>query len=181
MPKSKVTEIAVKIVDMLTPLTSEERQRVVHAALTLMGEAPLVDTKRSDQSEDSVDAGLHHRARAWMKQNDLTAEDLQHVFHLAGGRAEVIASEIPGKSDKEKTLNAYVLIGVANLLSNGDANFDDKAARDLCGTLGCFNGANHAAYMKNKGNQIAGSKEKGWTLTSPGLKRGAALVKELSK
>ena len=45
---------------------------------------------------------------------------------------------------------------------------------------GFFDGTNHMKYMKG-GNEFTGSKDKGWTLTAPGLKVGASLVTQLSK
>jgi hypothetical protein len=36
-------------------------------------------------------------------------------------------------------------------------------------------------HIKERGNEFTGTKEKGWSLTAPGLKRGAALVKEMTK
>jgi hypothetical protein len=115
-----------------------------------------------------------------MKQNGVTEDNLSHVFHIDGGAAEVIAGEAPGKSDKEKTLNAFVLTGLAEFLQTGDPKFDDKAARALCKKLGCFGEGNHATYMKDRGNLLGGSKEGGWTLTGPGLKAGAELIKGMA-
>ena len=125
--------------------------------------------------------GLPIKAQTWMKQNDISVDELQSVFLLTNGSVEVIASDIPGKGKKEKTYNAYVLTGIARLLATDMPNFDDKTARDLCISFGCMDNTNHANYLKNKGNEFSGNKEKGWMLTTPGLKRGGALVKELNK
>jgi hypothetical protein len=73
------------------------------------------------------------------------------------------------------------MAGIAKLLEAGDSSFDDKAARELCKSAGCFDNTNHSKYLGDKGNEFAGSKDKGWVLTAPGLKRGAALVKKISK
>jgi hypothetical protein len=183
MAKTKLTEIVTKIVNILTPLPPEERRRAIVASLTLLGdEAPNIkDAGSGDQEEDQSAAKLPQRARVWMKQNNIVMEEIEQVFHVADGTVEVIASEIPGKTDKEKTYNAYVLAGIARLLQNGNSNFDDKSARALCKSFGCFNTANHSAYLGNKGNEFTGTKEKGWVLTTPGLKCGAALVKALNK
>ena len=37
MAEIKVTEVVARIVDILTPLSSEERKRVISASLTLLG------------------------------------------------------------------------------------------------------------------------------------------------
>jgi hypothetical protein len=116
-----------------------------------------------------------------MNQNDVSLSDLEQVFHIQNGSVEFIAAHMPGSSDKDKTLNAYVIAGIAKLIESGNPGFDDKTARELCSTLGCLDTTNHAKYLNKKGNEFAGSKEKGWTLTAPGLKRGAALVKEMTK
>jgi hypothetical protein len=35
--------------------------------------------------------------------------------------------------------------------------------------------------MRAIGNNLAGSKDKGWKLTAPGMKKGADLIKEMTK
>jgi hypothetical protein len=183
MAEIKVTEVVARIVDILTPLSSEERKRVISASLTLLGDeaASFRKTGAGASHESGEEAGdFSPRAQVWMRQNSISTDELQQVFHLADGAVEVIASEIPGKNAKEKTYSSYVLTGIARLLATGEPSFDDKSARALCKSSGCFNAANHALYLSDKGNEFTGTKEKGWTLTAPGLKRGAALVKELS-
>jgi hypothetical protein len=179
--KNKTPNIVGKIVDILTPLTSEERQRVISASLMLLGETSVKSASGGKGDGGEEVNGLPDRARAWAKQNNLSLEDLQQSFHISDGKADVIAADIPGKNKKERTYNAYILAGIATLLSSGYPYFDDKTARALCETSGCYDSANHATYLKGKGNEFTGTKDKGWTLTAPGLKRGASLVKELSK
>jgi hypothetical protein len=181
MTKKSVTEIVTTIVDELTPLASEERRRVIQASLTLLGEAPIIandlGSRQQHQGDDISD--LPGRAHTWMKQAGLSPEQIHQVFQLSSDGAEIIRHDIPGRSNREKTRNAYILLGIARLLSSGEAKFDDKAARALCESSGFFDGTNHMKYMKVK--EFTGSKDKGWTLTTPGLRHGATLVAELSK
>lgn len=181
MAELKPAEITMKVVDLLSPLASEDRQRVVRAAMVLLGEgtAPENKSDRAANSGDEEITSLPQKAQIWMKQNAISLEQLQYVFHLDGENAAVIAPDIPGANKKEKTLNAYVLAGVSKLLSMGEPIFDDKSARALCVSSGCFDMSNHAAIMKDKGNAFTGSKESGWTLTAPGLKQAADLVKSI--
>lgn len=188
MTSKKTTEIVAEIVELLTPIDSAERTRVIQASMTLLGEAFSVSQSRSGThgaDAHEVDEGgqstLPIRARTWMKQNEVSLEELQQVFHLADGSADVIAGELPGKSKKEKTYTAYILTGLSKLISTGTPAFEDKAARDLCESSGCYDPANHAVHIKERGNEFTGTKEKGWTLTAPGLKRAAVLVKEMTK
>jgi hypothetical protein len=188
MANKKTTEIVSEIVNLLTPIDSAERARVIQASMTLLGEPLSMAPSRADApgtSANEVDEGgpstLPPRARAWAKQNGVSLEELQQVFHLEDGTADVIAGDLPGKNKKEKTYTAYVLAGLAKLLSAGTPTFDDKVARALCESSGCYDSANHSVHIKDRGNEFIGTKEKGWTLTAPGLKRAAALVKEMTK
>ena len=180
MSENQTTNVLVKIVDLLSPLNSEERQRVVKAAFTLLGEESVKLAGKSNEEEDGEgNFDFSPRANNWIKQNGLSIEELEQVFHFGQDGVEFIASEISGKSDKEKTHNAYAVCGVQKLLSEGSLSFDDKEARTLCENLGCYNQANHSVYLKSIGNLITGSKSKGWTLTVPGQKKAALIIKEL--
>ncbi len=183
MSKTKKTDVLTSIVDLLEPMESDDRVRIINAALALLGES-VAPTKVGTETiaEDTANLGeLPPRARMWMKQHGLSSSELEQVFTIVDGVAEVSASHIPGKNKKEQTLNAYVLTGIAKLVATGNANFSDSEARDLCVSSGCYDSGNHATTMKNKGNDFTGTKDKGWTLTAPGLKRAAELIKELSK
>ena len=85
---------------------------------------------------------------------------------------------MPGRSKKEKTLNAYILTGLGRFLTKNDRVFDDALARGFCETIGCYDPANHAAHLKDKGPEFTGDKSRGYSVTNLGIKRGAALVKE---
>jgi hypothetical protein len=86
----------------------------------------------------------------------------------------------PGSSTKVKTINAYILTGISKLLATGEAKFDDESGRAVCESMGCFDKTNHSKFVKEKGNVSGGSKGSGWTLTGPGLKSGADLIKALA-
>ena len=181
--KNVTLDAMTKVVEILTPLSSEDRGRVIGAALALLGDSQTQIRSAAPAAQLADEDGLGAmppRAKSWMNQSGISADTLQQVFHMVEGAAEVIAA-IPGRNKKEQTYNAYVLTGLAHLLTTGAATFTDKTARALCEAAGCYDSANHATHMKEKGNEFTGSKEKGWTLTAPGLKRGADLVKEIGK
>lgn len=181
MAKNAPIEIVKKVVGLLEPLTPEDRSRVIKSALTFLGESLGQLEPNGDSSDDSELLGdLKPSAKAWMKQYKITNGELQQVFHNADGTISIIGG-VPGRKKREQTLNAYVLEGIRSLLSTGKAYFDDQSARDLCESAGCYDSPNHASTLKNKGNLFTGSKDKGWTLTAPGLKHGAELIKELNK
>jgi len=183
MAKTKITDVVTKMVDLLNPLSSEERRRIIGATLTLLGEDQGEPPQKQSQNQDDEgksEAGVPKLASLWMKQNSVLTAELQQVFHLSEGTAALIAPEIPGKSTKEKVLNAYILTGAGKLLESGSPSFDDKTAKAICNSAGCYDSTNHSKYLNGKGNEFTGSKDKGWTLTAPGLKKAAALIKQIA-
>lgn len=178
----ETTDVLVKMVDLLKPLTSTDRHRVISAALMLIGDAPLepVNVLQDTRHNSDEKSTLPPRASKWLRQNSLSIEEIDEVFHLSGNDAEIIAPDVPGKNFREKTINAYILTGISRLLFSDEPSFDDKSARIVCKNLGCLNEANHSVYISNRGNVFSGSKEKGWVLTAPGLKLGAALINEMA-
>jgi len=182
MAKKSITTITTQLHDLLKPLDPSERIRAVKATLMLLGDDASElrgDSGGSGDEERKSQGGTKRSGKAgqWMKANGVTEDQLGHVFD----GSEVIAAAAPGKNAKEQTINAYVLTGIAALLENGEATFDDKTGRAICKHLGCLNETNHAAYMKKKGNLLSGSKGGGWRLTAPGMKKGADLVKEIAQ
>jgi len=185
MAKAKPSDIVGKIVDLLTPLSREERVRVISASRTLLGESTNTegDGKNSDDGSNNGDngaIGTSGKAKTWQKQNGITPDQIGQVFHIVDGKVEVIVGEVPGKNMKEKTLNAYVLAGISKLLAEGEAKFTDKDGRTLCTSAGCYDSPNHSSTLKDRGNLFTGTKEKGWMLTAPGLKHAATLIKNLT-
>lgn len=180
MNEIELTAVVGEMVKTLSPLTTDERRRAINALKMLLGEQSSIPSGAEDPENDGFKSGMgSSRATTWMKQNDLKAGEIEQVFHNQDGAVDFIAPDVPGSNDKDKTLSAYILAGIRRLLQNGTPDFDDGSAKELCKTLGCLNPKNHAKYIAGRGNEFTGSKEKGWTLTAPGLKRGAALIKEL--
>jgi hypothetical protein len=182
--ESATTDALTAIISALTPLTSDERQRVVGAAMLFLGEmAPKqhrivsIDAADNDGGDSGGDYSPH--IIRWMKQNGVSAEELDRAFHFNdGGTFDLLHA--PGKSKKEQTLNTYILTGLGKYLTTKERAFDDGTARGFCETIGCYDPANHAVYIKNSGPEFTGDKRKGFSLTNIGLKQGAVLVKEIT-
>lgn len=168
--------------DLLEPAEPAERKKAIKAALTMLGDDTSVANENAEKGEPSgEDEGdFNAKTRSWMTRNNVTTEQLNHVFHIDGETVDIIADSAPGKNQKEQAINAYVLTGIAELLKTGEAKFDDKSGRAACKKMGCYGDTNHATYLKKPGNILSGSKESGWTLTGPGQKAGAELVKQIT-
>jgi hypothetical protein len=175
-----------KLVQLLTPLTPEGRQRAIASALMVFGESLSSATRQKDKDADVVSGshaaageGICQKAAAWMKKNALSREQLEHAFSIDRDSIDVIASQMPQKTVSKQVVQAYVICGVAAFLKTGELAFTDKDARRLCEKVGAYDQANHATYTKKFANLITGSKEAGWKLTNPGLSEGVKIIKEL--
>lgn len=179
-------ETLTAIIKLLEPLPSAQRQRTVAAAMMFLGEAPLQKPRQeksggssADNNDDDGGEGDYSpQITKWMKQNEVSAEELDRVFHFDGdGTFDLLHA--PGKSKKEQTVNTYVLTGLGKYLTANDRAFDDATARANCEKMGCFDKSNHATHIKNQ-PEFTGDRSKGYSITNPGIKRGAALVKEVA-
>lgn len=186
---AKEEEPLLGLVRILKPLTSEERHRAVEAAMTYVGEKflPARDYHGGVGGKDAAakNGAAHHDGNypkgvaAWMKQYDLASDevDLMLQFHEDGTFA---IHDVPGKNKKEQTLNVYILFGVCTYLTTNARHFGDAGARQICGDIGCLDKANHAHNLSGHGPEFSGDKDKGYTLSNVGIKKGAALVKEFA-
>jgi len=162
----------------------------VQAAMMFLG-TPIEVHKPGPSNAASADAPVApntmHAASArprrvsiWMSQNSLDEGALSAVFHISPSGVEVIAHRLPGKSTRERVRGCYLLAGIQAFLSTGEPRFADEVARAVCKDLGCYDQANHAAFVKSLGNLVAGSKSTSFELTQPGLKAAAELIRTVS-
>jgi hypothetical protein len=171
--------------DLLEPVDPADRKKAIKAALTMLGDdAAVADQKggksgggAGDDDDGDDNSEFNSKARTWMSRNKVTAEEIAHVFHVDGETVDVIVDTVPGKNQKAQAINAYMLTGIAEFLKTGESKFTDKVARETCRKLGCYAETNHATHMKKPGNVLSGSKESGWTVTGPGMKTAAELIK----
>lgn len=182
MDIAKLSQISGKIVELVGPLDADDRQKIFGSVFALLGEAPLHDgdperRQGAERNNNQVEAEVPAKVKTWLRQNEVGSAALEQAFHIEKGKASYIGGDMPGRSLKEKTINAYVLAGLANFLSTGEAKFTDNTARLACSDAGCYDAPNHVRYVKAKSNYFTGSKDKGWTLTAPGLKYAASLIK----
>ncbi|HLL27686.1 MAG TPA: hypothetical protein VKT73_08550 [Xanthobacteraceae bacterium] len=178
--ENKTAAALTTIIGVLTPLSSEERRRTVNAAMTFLGEDTDGPGDPHKPGKPGADEQGQPNVAKWMKQYGVNREELEHAFQFKDdGSFEVL--DVPGKSKRERTANTYILCGLGKFLATNQRNFDDAYARALCDTFGCYDQANHSAILQGHRTEFTGDKTKGYTMTPQGLKRGAALVKELAE
>lgn len=176
-----IIDIVSKIAALLEPLSEEERRKVVRMIAAYNGEAtPAAESLMPEADAQEDDLPVSSQARVWMKRHGISTEELEQVYHLGSEGIEIIASDIPGRSGQQ-VRHVYLLSGIQQLLSDGRPVFADGAARAVCGSFGCYDPGNHSKYVASFKNEVSGNKERGWTLTTPGLKRAAELIKKIAE
>lgn len=175
-------EVVRGVYDLLEPLESEDRKKVVGSVMTLFGDETPAISKGEAQVGGEFDgaARFGSKAKRWMKQNEISEIAIEDVFHGEGNEVEVIASDIPGRGKRGKTHNCYLLTGIRLLLATDEATFSENEAVALCRNMGCHDRANHAKSRSELGNIVAGSKSSGFKLPAPGLRAAATLIKSMS-
>lgn len=175
---SKIMKSVGVVVEELTPLESDERRRVIEAALTLLGEKAVTKTSVEVSAEKEEGDAYPPRAAGWLKQNNLSHEQIERVFPLDSERADVLVA-IPGSVNKDKVRNAYLLIGLWHFLRTGEPKFSDAIAREFCAKEGFYDSTNHAKYFKGW-KDIIKSSDGEWIVTKPGLEAAATLITQLA-
>lgn len=180
---NELANAMTKVVEVLSPLSSEERLRVVNASLALLGDggtsAAAAGFTLGGAGANALtqhQPGISPQASAWMAKHNVTVSDLENWYHFDGGSVTPL---VPANASKrsQQAINTYLLLGFSKFLASGDAAFSDQDARQLCEHFGCYDHTNHAKIYKAFGNKITGSKSGGWKLTAPGINAAGALIK----
>jgi len=182
---NELTNAVAKVVEVLSPLGSEERMRVVNASLTLLGEGGASIMSGGSTGTESISGteGVNYQldisatAATWLEKNNISKEDLEHWYHFDQGEVTLLTIPEGVSKRSQQAINTYLLLGFAAFLRSGDASFSDQDARELCRHFGCYDHTNHSKIYKAFGNKITGSKSSGWKLTAPGINAAGSLIK----
>lgn len=186
MGTKNITEVTGEVFELLTPLSSEDRKRVVNAAFILLGEsASASDLSTPDKTKVTTVAGLGNegfgpKARQWLTQHRLTPEKLDRVFYFQNGKVDIHLNTVAGAGRKEQTINCYLLVGTKAFLESDTPAFLDGDAITLCKHTLAYDKNNHTTNRKALGNYVTGSRQDGFSLTGPGLKAAAELLLRIS-
>lgn len=177
----------IEVIALLRPLSDAARVRIVDAALVFLDSTRVVESaaprRRSSAEGDAggmqTNSDLPRRAQIWVGQNNLSSELIDSVFHRSPAGVELIVNTLPGRTNKDRVIQGYLLCGARSLVESGEPRFADDDAREFCRLLGFYDRDNHATYMKALGNLVVGSKSAGFELTQPGMRAAADLIRSL--
>jgi hypothetical protein len=186
MKKKSIPEAASDLYNLLEPLEVAERSRVIQAALAMLGENSLTSSPlNSKQLKDevigqSLSKPVGPKAERWIRQFKVDRSALDELYHIDDTTVDLISTDVPGKSTREKTVNCYLLVGIRNFLANDEPKFDDKEAVDFCQSVGAYDRNNHTSNRNSLGNLVSGNRANGFTLTIPGQREAAQLVRTMT-
>lgn len=178
--------LALEIYELLNPYSSELRQRAIQGALASLGESPAaaVPAPPTDTGHDHGGGigglALGPKAARWARKHGITGEMLDEVFHMDDGQKDVIASDLPAATKREKTAECYLLLGIRSLLRDDVPTIDDPEAIALCKRLAAYDKTNHSTNRSTIGNKMSGKKPS-FSLTGPGEAAAADLIKKITK
>lgn len=183
MAKHSLPTISGKVYELIEPLDSMDRHKVVAGVLALLGETPLNPGNGSPTGGSKIGTGSSGlttgpNASRWIEQNKLSREMLEQVFHFGDNDVQIIASSIPGSTKKEKTVNSYLLMGAQSLLAFDDSSFTESDAIAFCKHHQCYDRNNHTTNRKEVGNRTVGNRKEGFKLAAPGLTAAAEVVRQ---
>jgi hypothetical protein len=186
MAKKAMTQVAVEMFGLLEPLSEDERNRAITATFALLGQPLAAHENGKGLVRQAIEnprydgEGLKPNTEKWLRQYQITRAAIDNIFHIDGDDVTVIATQVPGGSKRERSINCYLLIGVRNLLAKDEASFTDREAVEYCQQVNAHDAANHAANRSALGPRLTGSRSAGFKLTVPGLRDAAILVKAMT-
>lgn len=181
MAGKNIASITSEVFALLEDLDTEKRQRVISATMALFGEGLPSKVKSLEEGDiGNEQEGLGKKAKLWMKQNSVTIEQLQEIYHFEEGSVEIIVADLPGANNGEQTASAYLICGIQALLRSDEAKLNNADAVTLCKHIGCYDKNNHPRNRKSLGNKMTGNASDGFTLPSPGLKAAAVVIKAVA-
>lgn len=116
----------------------------------------------------------------FFSQHGIIENEWSRVFHFDGISYSIIVKNLGEKATSKKQIKLASLLGVAKLLTIGEATIAKDELFELCKTYGSFDQSNFAAHMKNRKDLFL-AKGNDWTLTMPGQDEAAKIIKELSQ
>jgi hypothetical protein len=105
------------------------------------------------------------------------------VFAVKDKKVQILTDEIPGDTDKDKTVNAGLLTALGYELA-GVQEVSFETVRDVCKLHGCLNEKNFAKYLKGEQRLFAfgGTPRKQTAqLTGPGRTEAKKLAEKLAR
>lgn len=123
---------------------------------------------------------LSSPAHLWLRRNSIPVDDrLARIFSIDQPQVDLIAAEIPGQSTKARMRALFLLRGACAYLTSGEFRFSDDVVRETCRQYGAYDSSNFSMYLRSFNDEVAGSRDSGYSLTARGQRAAADLIKQM--
>jgi hypothetical protein len=153
--------------DLIKASLEGYQQRVVDKRKPAAGEAA-----EDDQQQDNDPAGAAAIGGPYT-----------NVYAANDGKAQLLLDALPGNSDKEKTVNAALLV-LLGYQSIGKAELQSEVIAVVCRYYGCYSEGNFVRYLKQEPKLFllgGTSRKPTLTLTAPGKAKARELADRLNR
>jgi hypothetical protein len=125
--------------------------------------------------------GIPDAVKPFLTANAITTDILEKVFHPAGPRAQLLASEIPGTGKAAKLISLSLLLCVKQALETGSFTCTLKDLREMAVHYDCYDSPNFSKNLKANKNYY-NPREKGadLELSGPGRKKAGDIIKAIA-
>ena len=119
-------------------------------------------------------------APVFFTRQNITEEEWQKVYHLEGTTYAIIVDDLKETAKAKKQVKLALLEGIKELLTGGVATIIRDDLVESCKKYDAYDSSNFATHMKNQKSLFL-AKGDNWSLTKPGEKRAAEVIKELAQ
>ncbi len=139
------------------------------------------DKKPLRRESSSLDSGtLPMRVKAFMKKHEVTAGQIEKLFHIEGKQYEPIWTVETTKFSKAQVQIA-LLQALQRALTSGEFSFDREEVKTECKSKNCYDGTNFKANFTNNQKYFSSLDRDGLvSLTDEGMKALANLITRLA-
>jgi hypothetical protein len=206
MDKSKSIEAQLKQIILLVKECPENIQEKCfellfnHIVVGAKSPVPLVVPDQKDETiqnpeaienGDSLSSGdeiklsdIHTKAKALIKNNGMTIEDINNLFYKEGGEFKPLFDDLKTTKMADSQIRLALLEALKNALKDGEFRFSIETVRSLCDTHKCYDKSNFAANFRNNKSLFADEYKKGATeiqLSPQGKKELSRIVEEIAR
>lgn len=127
-----------------------------------------------EPTEGSVPGEVRGRLRALAKRLAVEEGQLEELFDFTADPFVYHPIEAPGATNADKTRNVALLVAVRTYLASGNWTADWAEVKARCVDLNCYDGPNHASFLKRGRGSLFKSVEVGKAIELSGPGRTAA-------
>lgn len=146
------------------------------------GQVGSRNNNASEQMHSHAPPALQPRFKTFAKRHTIELEKLEGLFDFNVDPFVFNALTVPGENKADITRKAVLLVAARSYFTTGSWTADWAEVKSLCVDQNCYDGSNHAAFLKKGAGSIFKSVETGKTieLASEGIKEAEKLIKQLT-